>query len=147
MPSLFAAGSSRKMETRFATVHYADDAEIEDFLWRISGKRLGGEEAAELTRNRVDEIVERVESVLDMHPLALHFGIFLETESRGEGAIAYYSHESRSITALSNRITDGVLAHEIAHAVLNSYFGIIPPEKAQEILAQYVDQHLWSEVA
>ncbi len=141
-PALFA----QTLQTRFSTIHYEEESEIQDFLWRITGKRLaGGVAAAELTRSRVDEIIERVEAVLDMRPDAFHIDIRLQKEYRG-GAVAYYSHESRTITASADRVTDGVLAHEIAHAIMNVYFSVPPPEKTQEILAQYVDQNLWSEV-
>ncbi len=132
------------LETRYAVIHYSGESQLSDFLWRITGKHMNSE-VGELTRSRVDEIIEKVMDVLDMRPAAFHIDIYLEENYRG-GAIAYYSHETRSITAVYNRVTDGVLAHEIAHAVMNAYFGIVPPEKTQEILAQYVDQNLWSEV-
>src|SRR5688572_1173997 len=106
---LSAAEPSKTLKTRFATIHYNDEKEISDFLWRISGKRLAGGPIGEYTRTRVDEIVQRVTEVLDMHPPAFHFKIILEPVHRG-GTIAYYSRESRSITAVSNRVTDGVLA-------------------------------------
>ena len=38
-------------------------------------------------------------------------------------------------------VTDNIIAHEIAHAVINAYFVIPPPARMQEILAQYMDQH------
>lgn len=143
-PSAFAEKISKSLETTYATIYYFEDSHLNDFLWRITGKRLGGEMTGELTRNRVDEIVEKVLTILDMRPSPFHFDIYLEPHQSG-GTIAYYSHERRAITAVYNRVTDGVLAHEIAHAVMNAYFGIVPPEKTQEILAQYVDQNLWSE--
>jgi hypothetical protein len=31
----------------------------------------------------------------------------------------------------------------MAHAVINFYFKVPPPAKMQEILAQYVDLHVW----
>ncbi len=136
--------SAAELQTRYAVIHYQDEAEIQNFSWRISGKRLAGAGASELARSRVDEIIERVKTVLDMHPPSFKVSIFLRQNPGG--AIAFYSHESRSITAVPNRVTDGVLAHEIAHAIMNSYFSTAPPEKTQEILAQYVDQNLWSEV-
>ncbi len=141
---LAESSGGKTLETRYTTIHYSEDAQLSDFLWRITGKRESSG-VGELTRSRVDEIAEKVMDVLDMRPAPFHFGIFLQTEMGQGGPIAYYSHERRAINVLCNRVTDGVLAHEIAHAVMNAYFGIVPPEKSQEILAQYVDQHLWSE--
>ena len=39
-------------------------------------------------------------------------------------------------------ISDSVMAHEMAHAVIDNYFNVIPPEKTAELLATYVDSHL-----
>ena len=141
----YAQTASNLLETRYTTVHYSENDQMNDFLWRITGQRLTGDSVLQNTRGRIDEIIERVQSLLDMHPAAFHFDIYLKKTNEA-GTIAYYSHETRSITAVASRVTDGVLAHEIAHAVMNAYFSPAPPEKSQEILAQYVDQHLWSEV-
>lgn len=143
---LYGENTPGSLETQYSTVHYSDNTELNDFLWRITGQKMTGTSVFGMTRSRVDEIVERVQSLLDMRPPAFRFNIYLKKTHDG-GTIAYYSHETRSITAVASRVTDGVLAHEIAHAVMNAYFNPPPPpEKSQEILAQYVDQHLWSEV-
>lgn len=139
------AFAQNSLETRYSSIHYSQESELTDFLWRLTGQRYQGPNVSDLTVNRVDEIVERVQTLLDMRPPAFHFDIYLKPTYSGSGTIAYYSHETRSITAIANRVTDGVLAHEIAHAVINASFTPPPAEKSQEILAQYVDQHLWSE--
>jgi hypothetical protein len=104
---------------------------------------------------RIDEILEKVQSILDMYPIDLHISIFVlpdyeslkkvfrEFSLSGSAPIAFYSHKMRSIYVAADSLTDGVLGHEIAHAVINFYFGVPPPAKMQEILAQYVDLHLW----
>lgn len=105
-------------------------------------------------------IVERVCRILDMYPPNLHFNIYIYTLQRDieklyfrMGAshifekipIAFYSHKSKTIYVSLENITSGVLAHEIAHAVINFHFHTPPPQRMQEILAQYVDKHLWEE--
>lgn len=137
------AGSDRTLETRFATLYYADDQEISDLLWRITGKRLGLTDSTELLKERVDELVERVEGLLEMYPSPLRFSIRLVPHTVA-GPIARYTHRDRTIVVAVDRVTDGVLAHEMAHAVINAYFPVATPEKAQEVLAQYVDEHLWN---
>ena len=136
--------SNKILETRFATIHYADDQEINDLFWRISGKRLLLTGQTEMIKNRLDELVERVEQALEMYPPSLHFGVELRAHYVS-GAIAEYFHRTKAITVSLDRVTDGVLAHEMAHAVICAYFPVPPPEKAQEILAQYVDKHLYEE--
>lgn len=110
-----------------------------------------------LAKNRVDRIVEKIAAILDMHPPDLHFSIYLyqtyrelENTYRGMGImgkapIAFYSHRTKAIYVSLENITDRILAHEIAHAVINFYFGTPPPGRMQEILAQYVDKHLWEQ--
>ena len=62
-------------------------------------------------------------------------------DATGAAPIAFYSHGPRSIVVAVDSVTDHILAHEIAHAVINAYFVIPPPARMQEILAQYMDKH------
>lgn len=113
-----------------------------------------------VVKNRVDNIVDRVSKLLDMYPADLHFTINIYPNNRDierafrdlgglralEGApIAFYAHKRNTIYVSIEKLTPGVLAHEIAHAIINVYFDTPPPERMQEILAQYVDKHLWEE--
>jgi len=96
--------------------------------------------------------------LLDMYPFDLSIKICVYQSHRdiesayshltplgafGKTPIAFYSHRSRTIYVSVENTGAGVLAHEIAHAVINFYFPEPPPERMQEILAQYVDKHLW----
>lgn len=139
-----AAGS---LETRYATIRYAEESQLNDFLWRITGSRPDpGEEAAGPVKSRVDELVERVQSLLDMYPGSLRFAIEITPKAGEKGPPAFYRHGTRTVYVSSSTVTDGILAHEIAHAVICAQFTPPPPDKAQEILARYVDENLWSEV-
>ena len=99
-----------------------------------------------LAKTRVDKIVETICSLLDMHPPNLRFGITLyRTQSEvtsayyrasgtanaynahgaaGAAPIAFYSHGPRNIAVAIDNITDNILAHEIAHAIISAYFVI-----------------------
>ena len=79
-----------------------------------------------------------------MYPDNFHIKISLYPQYK-EGMVALYSHKTKSITVYADRVTDGVFAHEIAHAVICNYFSEPPPRKIQEILAQYVDRYLWED--
>ncbi|MFC1867599.1 hypothetical protein ACFL0H_05635 [Thermodesulfobacteriota bacterium] len=37
---------------------------------------------------------------------------------------------------------EGMLAHEIAHSIIDHYLTVRPPSESAEILARYVDSHL-----
>ena len=85
-----------------------------------------------------------MEAILDMYPALFHIDLYLRSDYK-QGNIAFYSEKYDTITIYVDRVTDGVLAHEIAHAIINDYFGFSPPSNTQEILCQYVDAHLWQD--
>jgi len=132
------------LKTVYSTVHYSDDGMLRDFMWRVGGLRLAECADTALAESRIDRIVERVERVLDMYPKDFHVDIYLYSGYE-EGEIAFYSEDTASITVYVDRVTDGVLAHEISHAVMYEYFEVPPPRKVQEILARYADLHLWQD--
>lgn len=141
----FPASADRSIDTRYATILYAEDTHLNDFLWRITGSRpMAGQEVEEPVKNRVDELVDRVEALLDMHPASFRFEIYLDPKAGRMGVPAHYSHGERRVHVSPATVTDGMLAHEIAHAVICAHFEVPPPEKSQEILARYVDENLWN---
>ncbi len=106
----------------------------------------------------MDLLVDRVSRLLDMYPSDLHFKIYVHKTQKeignsythlstlgayGRIPVAFYSHRNKAVYVSLENISAGILAHEIAHAVINFYFPEPPPERMQEILAQYVDKHLW----
>jgi len=147
--------------TAYAEIRYAGDKDLFAFTRNIGSGLSFLSESPEknplLARNRVDRIVDMVESLLDMRPPGFRFSIqIFRSQAELDGAYhglgmmgdapaAYYSHTTRSIAVSLDNITDRVLAHEIAHAVICRYFGTPPPMRMQEILAQYVDKHLGEE--
>lgn len=147
-------------ETDYATIYYTRTRDLNRFAKNIGNSFLSFGESQKknpmLARNRVDKMVESVRRLLDMYPSDLHFNIYvypnfyeLEAKYKGMGMlnktpVAFYSHRERAVYLSAPDITDGVLAHEIAHAVINSFFLVPPPEKTQEVLARYVDEHLWA---
>lgn len=132
------------LSTNYTDILYSDDKALGDFLWRISGRKLGFSEDLRVAKSRVDRIVDRVRDTLNIYPENFRIKIYIYREYK-EGVVALYSHKTKSIKVYADRITDAVFAHEVAHAVICNYFSEPPPEKMQEILAQYVDRHLWQD--
>ncbi|MDD5085404.1 MAG: hypothetical protein PHE61_05090 [Candidatus Omnitrophica bacterium] len=52
---------------------------------------------------------------------------------------SYYYYEKNTIYVSFGDLRVGLLAHEIAHAIICHYFVVPPPPKAQEILSGYVE--------
>lgn len=156
---VYADEANQTYKTQYVTISYADEKDLHTFTRNIatglSFLRESPESNPLLAKTRIDKIVEAVCAILDMHPLNLNFGIVLyKTQAevtgafrgmggRGSAPVAFYSHGTRSISVSIGNITDRILAHEIAHAVICIYFGVPPPSRMQEVLAQYVDRHLW----
>jgi hypothetical protein len=161
VPALSANGGEQKSyKTQYTTIYYSQEDELYDFAKRISVSGFPTsvyERNPIILKNRADRIVYRVMLVLDMHPTDFHFNLHLFNTYRelkevyrnkgalGKAPIAFYSHRSKAIYISLENLNDGVFAHEVAHAVINAYFGTPPPARMQEILAQYVDKHLWGE--
>lgn len=137
--------SEKIFKTKYATIHYLEDKDLSDFLWRVGGQRYEFSTDTNLARNRIDRIVERVETILDMWPKNFNLDVYLETKELKPNKVAYYEHKTKSIYSSIENVSDGVFAHEIAHAVISQYFSSPPPSKTQEILSQYVDKYLWSD--
>ncbi len=155
--------SEKTFETRYSTIRYSKQEQVLELRKKIRGPKQAFSAATEKDRtvvslkDDVDDIVDRVKRLLDMNPKDFHFTIYvlnsyadiknayLEHGMLGVAPVAFYSHNSRAIYLTTDRLTPGVLAHEIAHALINVYFTMPPPADMQEVLAQYVDKHLWDE--
>lgn len=138
--------SDKVFKTRYADIHYSEDKDLSDFIFRLGGQRLDPITDSGLVTNRFDRLVDRVITILDMRPKAFHIDVFLKRGAlSGPNEIAYHDSKKRSITISVDTATDGVISHEIAHAVINQSYPIQLPDKVQEILTQYVDRYLWNE--
>jgi len=164
--SVFACdGWSKSVGTKYANMCYSNDKGLQRFTKGIGNIGKGSSFFSaglekEPAGKKVDLLVERVSRLLDMYPFDLRFNIYVYQNHRdiesaytrmtalgvfGRIPVAFYSHKSRTIYVSVENISAGILSHEIAHAVINFYFPEPPPERMQEILAQYVDKHLWAE--
>jgi len=152
-------GKGKNLETMYSSVSYDDDRALLDF-----GRRIGSGEAAlirddararDMAKEGIDRLVFRVKTLLDMHPPNLRFNIIVLADHSeikeayralglgGAAPIAFYRQKSHTVYVSLDTLSSGVLAHEVAHAVINAFFPAPPPAQMQEILARYVDKHLW----
>jgi hypothetical protein len=145
-PVSVSAQTEKTFKTNYSLIHYYEDKDLNDFLWRIGGKKFEYSNDTNLARSRVDRIVDRVENILDMHPKAFNIDIYLRRGDLEEiNKVAYYNSKINSIFVSIDNASDGVFAHEVAHAVIYKYFPRPPSSTAQEVLTQYVDKYLWSD--
>ncbi len=156
-----SAADGLELKTRNASVIY----EKEDLLRKFNRNvRLGSLSYAarnrpsitveDEVRNKVDVIVERVKAVLAMFPNNLNFTIILlhsDTDVQKVYAakfrkkvdfISFYSPRDKTVYISVDDVRLGVLAHELAHVVIDFYYVTPTPVKIHEVLAQFVESHL-----
>ncbi len=143
IPAFSAPG--KQFTTRYTTIYYDEDRDMDEFIWRLGGQKLEFTHDRALASSRVDRIIDRVRNVLDIQPSGFKVSVYLRRGPLESGRVAFFEYKSRSIYISVDSVTDGVFAHEIAHAVINFNFGPILPSKVQEILTQYADKYLYSD--
>jgi hypothetical protein len=103
---------------------------------------------------KVNAIFEKVQEILDMRKkykkvtvniydnsegLKRAFREIYKTSSRLR---AWYIYENNTIYLNVEDLHQGMLAHEMAHSIIDHYLKVRPPYASAEILARYVDSHL-----
>jgi hypothetical protein len=150
-------------QTAYLTVYYKPEVNLKRVLGRLSGRglpsysnlpayTLTGIEAK--VAYRLDVVFMRVRDILGMYPGKSEIKIKLYKKRRDisselyylnqadEACKSFYSYRFNTIYASEQDMTDSVVAHEMAHAVVDNYFSTTPPEKMAEILATNVDARL-----
>jgi len=168
---LMAAGYSYAQEdtsqtrneitSRYTTITYSDVESLRKFNSKLYMGNLKyllkGEKSDTIedeVKNKIDLIVEKVETVLDMYPAGLKFNIVIHPSTQGIKTeyqrlynrdvkyIAFYSPGTNTVFYSANNAKLIVVAHEIGHVVAENYFAISPPPKIHELMAQYAEMHI-----
>ena len=151
----------RRIDSRYCTIwaHPAVDlgkVNRKISTWRVRPRvkaAKDGTEEGELAA-KCDTIFRRAEEILDMYPPGIHTTLKIAKErhqissthaaryGHGTDAVAFYVFEENTIYVAVKDISEDVLVHEIAHCIIDHYFGIRPPRKIEELLAMHVDTSL-----
>lgn len=153
--------TAAEITTAFTQIRYADDQLLGVFNQKITSSSFGfgfgkktGSNPRETAHQQVDQLVGRVQEILDMRPAGLKFTIVLlpgpadvqkiyrQQYQRNVDFIAFYSPRDETVYFAVNKLQRNVFAHEIAHAIIDRYFDKAPPVKIHELLAQYVEKQL-----
>jgi hypothetical protein len=116
----------------------------------------GEKSIEEQLADKLERIFMKIEQVLDMYPQDLHLNIkIFKTQAQlddeyakifgssdGMLRISYYIHKHAAIFTTEQAVREGVIAHEMGHAISDHYFLVNPSEKIKELLAQYAEIHL-----
>jgi hypothetical protein len=105
-------------------------------------------------KNKIDTIFERVQELLDMRKKMPQVVIcFYPTKKQLHDEYfklyqevcqirAWYRYKNNTVYLSITDLNEGILAHELAHAIIDHYLLVRPPAASAEILARYVDSHL-----
>ncbi len=104
--------------------------------------------------NKVDALFERVEEILDMRKQIPKVAIniyqskkqlneaFYKIYKKDSHFRSWYIYEYNTIYLNVMDSHEGMLAHEMAHCIIDHFLLTRPPAASAEILARYVDEHL-----
>ena len=159
---------TQRLETRHTVILYDTTdtlARLESSVdYKPEGYSFGGifspapkgNDLLEAVTQKVDGLYERVQEILDMrgkikkkvtlrvHPdreaLARAYQAF--TGNPNLQVRAWYIYEQNTVYLNVRDVHEGIVAHEVAHAIIDHYLMVRPPRTTAEILARYVDEHL-----
>lgn len=152
----------KELKTTYATISYSDDKLLSKFnkeIYLTRQLRLMLRNKKMFTiqdevKGKVDLVVEKIESVLEMFPDVLSFNmnvlasagevqdVYMAKYGRRVDHIAYYSLKEKTIYISTEDASLPVMAHEIAHAVVDHYYKTPTPSKIHEVLAQYAEKYV-----
>jgi len=167
--ALFAplwAMAGTRIESNFVQFDFSNPDDIARLDKSIDFGESGGWFAAstpaaaqERLLRKIDAIYLKVQRILDMRKLMqpkvlLRVAsnedelaeIFVQIFKRRGVARAWYIYEHNTIYINARDVNEGMIAHELAHAIIDHYLSARPPRASAEILATYVDKSLFDEV-
>ena len=158
---LGATAGWRRVDSRYCTIWVEPglkakklNQKLKTWMIRPQGRLINTETPEDQLAATCDTIFRRSQELLDMYPPGVHVAVKIASTQDaiqsvhaarygiGTEAIAFYVFEDNTIYATAKELSTSVLAHEMAHCIIDHYFGVRPPRKIEEMLAMYVDAHL-----
>ncbi|MDD5195415.1 MAG: hypothetical protein PHQ96_07090 [Candidatus Omnitrophica bacterium] len=105
----------------------------------------------EMLKDTLDEIYMEVQDTLDIRLESLRVKLIIVPDmaaisdviesyyGRTTRTPSFYIFERNTLYIAESELNAGMLAHEIAHALISNYFPVPPPTKIQEILSGYAE--------
>lgn len=159
----------RQLKTDHAVVRYQSIEDLQRLLkkldfgpepdWSLRRTLFGlrEDETLDAVKRKVDAIYRRVQNLLGMNRrlrpvnITLHpdrnrlTNAYYSTFDKPGTVRAWYVFDDNTIHICAEDVHAGMLAHEMAHAVVDNYLMMRPPAATAEILARFVDRNLGDE--
>lgn len=151
----------KQVSTGYSRIFYEDEETLRKFNRKIkygsvnylhAGSALYDLSVEDQVSRKIDLIIDKVKSILDMKPKNFKVDIHIlksidkvrisykRKYGREVEFIAFYSPIERAVYISAEEAKLKVLAHELAHAVIDQFFDVVPPEKIHELLAHHVEE-------
>lgn len=158
--ALSSVSYGQEIRTHYASVIYQDESQVTRFNEISLSSFPPSIRAGQIVTShdelgdKLDRVVQRVETILNIFPFNLKFRVVLLPTARDVQAVyrtkygmsaeyvAFYSPEDKTAFISVDDVNLNILAHELTHVVLDHYFLQPPPAVIQELVARYVDFHI-----
>ncbi|MFH1363386.1 MAG: hypothetical protein ABIH45_04180 [Candidatus Omnitrophota bacterium] len=125
-----------------------------NFTYLGSLNNLGSRRSNDLSSllaEAIDNLYSEVSDILDIHVYSYHgdlkilpdqsslSSVFRNYFGSGFSERSFYLHPRNTIYISFRDLTEGMLGHEISHAIISHYFVVPPPAKVQEVLSGYIE--------
>jgi hypothetical protein len=161
-----ASSRRHRLETKHTIIRYTSSKDLKKFSkkidytpgeWNLKSlfSPSGSSSPAESAARKVDALYERVQHILEMYgsmkeKVSIHIypnkkGLhraYFDITRRSCNVRSWYIYERNTVYVNVEDVNEGMLAHELAHAIIDHYLIVRPPRATAEILARYVDAHL-----
>ena len=139
------------LKTKYARINYLERASLQALGRALNPLVVGSGGTAATIGSHLDTLFREVQTLLDMRTVTARFSLTVyadrqqmkaalkETLGEGQQRRAWYSHKQKTIFVSADQLSENVLAHEIAMAVIYQYMKVPPPRTTAKILAAYVD--------
>jgi len=154
------------LETRHTIIHYRSIEDLKQFDRKIAyhtGKwgvlstifRSNSDTIHDKVTKKTDGIFEKAQQLLDMRKRMDKVNIYIcrnkkqlhdnyyKIFRRPCRYRAWYAYELNAVYVNHQDLDEGMLSHELAHSIIDHYLLVRPPRASAEILASYVDRHLF----
>lgn len=164
----YATGQLYKINTQYTRLIFSSRKDVATFNKSIAfptKKTLSGlfsgsssEHIERELPRKVDLLFEKVQQILDMRKPMRKVRVriyknnaelqkaYRKIFKRKGNVRGWYVYEYNTVFLNVKDVHAGMLAHELGHAIIDHYLEVRPPRATAEILARYVDEHLFEEV-
>jgi hypothetical protein len=168
--NLFGGENWKQLKTKYTVVFYRDGNALEEFerklkMGVVSGLFMISEESKDLSitllQRKIDRIFERDQELLNVSNTMNRINIILHATQKEvaqayldiskkykmdpsghQKHIAFYVHNEKTVYVSLEKVTEGVLAHEFGHAILDHHLIVPPPRVVGELVARYLERNL-----